>query len=160
ALTKFLPPFKLGGALLAMASWSRDGGQGPDDYLVMITAKGEAVVYAGTDPSSASTSALVGVFKLPEPIGARCFLQIGSDLGVLTSQGIVPFSGVLGQSQSGAGQSAISNKIVGAFKNAYINRGTLFGWQLIEYPKQNLLICNAPMTEAVEQNQFVMNTNT
>jgi len=159
-LTKFLPPFRLGGSLLAMASWSRDGGSGPDDFLVMVSNKGEAVIYAGVDPSSATTSALVGVFKLPEPIGTRCFLKIGSDLGLLTSQGVVPFSSVLGQSQSGAGQSAISNKIVGAFKQSYISFGTRFGWQLIEYPKQNLLICNVPVAERVTQNQYVMNTNT
>jgi hypothetical protein len=159
-LTKFLPPFKLGGSLLAMASWSRDGGSGPDDNLVFLSTKGEAAVYAGTDPASASTSALIGVFKLPEPIGRRCFLPIGSDLGVLTSQGIVPFSAVLGQSASGAGRSAITNKIVGAFRESYLSAATNFGWQLIEYPKQNLLIANVPVAERTRQYQYVMNTNT
>lgn len=159
-LTKFLPPFKLGGYLNAIATWTRDGGSGPDDHLVFLSSKGECIVYIGTDLSSASTSALVGIFKIPEPIGRRCFLKVGGDLAVLTSQGVVPLSQVLATSEAGAANTAITDKISPSFRSAYIARGTAFGWQMIEYPKKNLLIANVPIAERTTQYQFVMNTRT
>jgi hypothetical protein len=45
-LTKFLLPFRMGGKLLAMGSWTRDGGTGPDDYAVFISTTGECIIYA------------------------------------------------------------------------------------------------------------------
>lgn len=159
-LTKFIPPFRKGGKLVALGSWSRDGGAGPDDHLVFLTSTGECAVYAGTDPASASTMGLIGVYPLPEPIGRRCLLPVGSDLCVLTSSGIEPLSGVLGQSASGAGQTAITNKISGAFASAYRAGGTLFGWQAVEYPKASLAIFNIPSAERSTQAQFVVNTAT
>src|SRR5262249_37724949 len=70
------------------------------------------------------------------------------------------FSAMLGTSPSGAGKSAITDKIVGAFRDSYRSAGTNHGWQLIEYPKQNLLVANVPIAERVTQHQYVMNTNT
>jgi hypothetical protein len=69
-------PFcKLGGYLMAIGSWSRDGGSGPDDMLVLVTSKGEVLIYSGTDPSSSTTFGLVGTFRIAEPIGRRCHRQ-------------------------------------------------------------------------------------
>lgn len=157
ALTKFVPPFRLGGNLLALISWTRDGGSGPDDYLVFLSTTGEAALYQGTDPASSDTFAQVGLFKFPEPIGQRCSVALGSDVGLLTSQGLLPLSAVLGLSTSGAGQSAITNKISNAFSAAYTLASTSFGWQMIEYPKAALLIVNVPQTERSVQIQYVMN---
>lgn len=160
AATKLpLGPFcKLGGYLLAIASWTRDGGAGMDDVAVFITSKGEAVVYSGTDPSSASTWTKVGTFRIPEPIGRRCVVQTGADLALITSQGVLPLSAILPLSQGGAAKVAATDKISGAVKTAYAGAGTAFGWQLIEYPKGQLLILNVPQTEGVTTHQYVMNT--
>ena len=40
--------FSLGGSLLAIATWTRDGGQGMDDVLAFITDKGQVAIYSGT----------------------------------------------------------------------------------------------------------------
>jgi hypothetical protein len=152
------PLCKLGGYLLAVASWSRDGGSGLDDYLVFITNKGEALVYQGTDPTNASTWALVGVFRVPEPIGRRCVVGLGGDLGVLTSQGLLPFSGILALSSAGSAKLAATDKISKAFDEAYEGSSTHFGWQVIEYPHERLLIINVPIVENSGVHQYVMNT--
>lgn len=156
-LTKFSPPFRLGGTLTALISWSRDGGSGPDDYLVFLSTTGEAALYVGTDPASADTFALVGVTKLAEPIGRRCVVTLGADVGLLTSIGVLPMSSVLGQSTSGAGQSALTNKISNAFTSSYQLASSNFGWQVIEYPKAALVIVSIPTTERSVQIQYVMN---
>ena len=50
--------FSKGGYLMAMGTWTIDGGFGTDDYCVFISSEGQAVVYKGTDPSSSTTWAL------------------------------------------------------------------------------------------------------
>jgi hypothetical protein len=154
------PLLKSGGKLIAIGSWSRDGGNGPDDYIVFVSSKGEVIVYAGTDPSSSTTSALVGVYRLGEPIGRRCMIKAGADLAILTSQGLVPLSQVTGLNISGQTQTSITNKISAAFRDAYLAVGTSFGWQVIEYPKRNIAIVNVPIAERVTAHQYVINTLT
>jgi hypothetical protein len=119
------PICKLGGYIVAMGSWSRDGGAGPDDLAVFLTNKGEVLIYSITDPTSASTISLLGVFKIPEPVGRRCIIKVGSDLAVITSQGLIPLSSVLGTSEAGQTNSAITDKITSAFRTAYERCGTI-----------------------------------
>jgi len=159
-LTKLSLPFRKGGKLMAMGSWTRDGGSGPDDLAVFLSSKGECAIYAGTDPSSSTTAALVGVFDIPEPIGRRCLINAGADLGILTSQGVVALSEVLKMTVGAASRAAFTDKIRGQFREQYQSTGTLFGWQCIEFPKENLLIVNVPIGERTTQHQYVMNINT
>lgn len=154
-----LGPFcKRGGYLLAIASWTRDGGSGPDDILVFITSRGEAILYSGTDPTSANTFQLVGVFNTPIAIGKRCFTQVGADLALITSEGILPLSNILPLSPGGAGQVAATAKISGAYQAAYQNGSAMFGWQVIENAREQLLVVNVPTVENTTTVQFVMNT--
>jgi len=156
-LTQFLPPFRKGGKCMAIGSWTRDGGSGPDDYLVFVSSRGECIIYAGTDPSSASTMALVGVFNIPDVIGRRCLIPAGAELCILTMQGLVPLSQILGMSPGAAARSSFTDKISGKFKTQFFTTGSLFGWQAIEYPRGNLVIVNVPIAERVSQHQYVMN---
>ncbi len=159
-LTKFQLPFRQGGHILAMGSLTRDGGSGSDDYAVFVSSKGECIIYSGTDPTSSTTSALVGIYNIPEPIGRRCLINAGSDLGVLTSQGLLPLSQILGMTTGAAARSSFTDKISGQFRDQYRTTGTLFGWQCIEFPKENILIVNVPIVERQTQHQYVMNINT
>lgn len=152
--------FTLGGYLMAIATWTRDGGSGPDDLIVFISSKGQTVIYSGTDPSDASNFSHVGTFKIAPPIGRRCVIKAGSDLGILTAIGLVPLSQVLAANQSGQVLVAITDKISGAFEDYYDRAGSSFGWQVVEYPRKQLLIVNVPQTERETQYQFVMNVRT
>jgi hypothetical protein len=81
-----------GGYLMAMATWTIDAGYGVDDLAVFITSEGEVLVYRGTDPSSATTWALVGVWWLGSPIGRRCYVKFAGDLLLICEDGLLPLS--------------------------------------------------------------------
>lgn len=151
---------KLGGYLVAMGSWTRDGGAGLDDVAVFITSMGEAILYSGTDPSSASTWQIVGIFRIPEPIGRNCLVKIGGDLAVITTQGVVALSEILPIASSGQGKKAATDMISGAYRLAYEIGSAQYGWQVVESPPEKLLIVNVPVVERTESIQYVMNTET
>jgi hypothetical protein len=87
--------FDLGPLMTSAATWSRwapgrwTQGWGPDDFAVFITSRGQVIVYAGTDPASADTWVLKGVYNIGAPIGRRCFSKVGGDLAVITVDGVV-----------------------------------------------------------------------
>ena len=69
--------FQLGGSLLFGATWSLDSGEGLDDVCVFVTTEGECAVYSGTDPSSASTWALQGVYRMGRPLNKNAWFKAG-----------------------------------------------------------------------------------
>lgn len=144
-----------GGFLVAQANWTIDGGQGPDDYLAFMSNKGQVVLYKGVDPATDFT--LVGVFDLPDIISNRCSARLGSDVGVITLQGLLPISQALPFNPSGVRSVALTNRIQNAMLQAAQAGQNLFGWQLIQFPAQSLTIMNVPIAENVQQVQFVMN---
>lgn len=149
---------RLGGTLKSMASWTIDAGYGVDDNLVFVTDKGEVIVYRGTDPASASTWALIGVWIIGAPISERCLLKYGGDLLVLTLDGLIPMASAL-QSSRLDPNIALSDKIQGAFAAAAAAYQNNFGWCLLYNAKNNALIVNVPVSDA-SQEQFVMNNIT
>ena len=151
--------FNKGGYLVAMGTWTIDGGFGADDYSVFITSEGQAAVYKGTDPSSSTTWALNGIYDLAPPLGAKCFCRMGGDLLVMTHRGIFSMSRVLKDTMLVA-TSALTDVIGEAFTSAAANGLTMKGWELIEYPEWNVLVCNIPLVEFTQSVQFVLNTKT
>lgn len=152
--------FTRGGYLMAIATWTRDGGAGSDDYFVAISSRGQCAMYRGTDPASATTWELAGVFDLPPPIGRRCFQKFGGDLLLITLEGVFPLSQLLAVDQSSARRVAISEKIATTFNAAAQSYATNFGWECCVYPKGTRLLINVPVSESVTAKQYVMNTLT
>lgn len=148
-----------GGYLMAMATWTIDAGYGVDDLAVFVTSNGDVLVYRGTDPSSASTWALVGVWWMGSPVGRRCFVKWKGDLLIICQDGVMQLSGALQSSRLNP-RVAITNKIQYAMSTAVTNYGSNFGWQLLPFPKQNLLLLNVPVSEGALQEQYAMNTIT
>lgn len=151
--------FKLGGHLVAQGSWTIDGGSGSDDYFVTITSEGEAAVYQGTDPASASTWALVGVYFVGRPLGTRCLTKYGGDLVYVSQTGIMQFSKILSSPVTG-NDIALSYKIQKVISQSAELYGSNFGWQPLMFPTQNALIVNVPITTNTTQYQYCMNTIT
>jgi hypothetical protein len=149
-----------GGYLVAIADWTVDGGNGPQDYMVFLSSRGQASIYAGTDPTNASTWTLVGTFDLAPPIGYRCATKIGSDVGLITQQGVVPLSQALPYDPSAERSVAITARIQNAMAQAAAQSLNLFGWQLISFAPQQLGILNVPQIENSIQVQYVMDTLT
>lgn len=151
--------FRLGGSLLAQASWTIDGGNGSDDYLVTVTTEGEAAVYRGTDPAVAGSWALVGIFFLGTPLGAKCLAKYGGDLIYLSQAGITELSKILKSVIIGRDE-ALSFKIQKVISTSAALYANNFGWQPIVYPTENALIVNVPATTNTLQYQYCMNTIT
>lgn len=152
--------FPRGGYLVAMATWTRDGGNGADDYALFISSLGEVAIYQGTDPASADTWALVGVFQLAPPIGRRCFLQYGGNILILTQQGVVPLSQILAIDTAQTNLFANTARISQAMTAAAVSYSSNFGWEMCVYPRGNRLIVNIPTVENSTAIQFVQNTLT
>lgn len=145
-----------GGTITTMATWTIDVGIGIDDNAVFISSEGEVLVYKGTDPSSPTTFALQGLFRMGNPIGTRCQIKYLGDVYVITDQGVMPMSQAILTAQVTI-KADLTNKIQPAVATAIQSTRTTFGWQLLPYPAQNMLIVNAPGSPTV---QFVMNTIT
>jgi hypothetical protein len=148
----------LGGYLVAMGTWTMDSGWGPDDFAVFITSRGQAIVYAGTDPSSSDTWAIKGVYNVGAPIGRRCFAKVGGDLAVITVDGVISLAQAISMDRAAVQRVAITNKIQRAMNTAAKSAKDNFGWELVTYAKGTACYLNVPLTEATLQHQYVMNT--
>lgn len=151
--------WRLGGELKVIVPLSQDSGSGPDDFLAFISDKGEVAVYQGTDPASANTWALVGVFRIGAPIGDRAALRVGGDAAIITDDGVISLLKAMQFDRSAQRQASITDRIQPLFAS-YVRSGrTLFGWQGIAYPAGNWAVFNIP-TSATGRVQLVMNTIT
>ena len=147
ALTKF-PLSRVagfGGNLIAMGTWTHDGGAGVDDHAVFIMSSGDVIVYQGSDPGSASDWALVGIYHIGTPLGVRGVAKIGGDLVLMTTEDYVTLSAVLTSGQIGS-----ASKLSGAVKAASSNKA-LFGWQVVVDQSKELMIFNVPTIDGYDQ---------
>lgn len=162
--------FSRGGSLVAVGTWAWPG-LAPDSYVSFMTDQGQVAVYQGIDPSSSSTWSLIGVFDVGKPLGPRALVKYGSDLMVMTTDGIIAMSKVLQNDRSQTDSAAITGKIDGAFAGAVRAYKANFGWQGIYYPGNTstgalstsaggLAIFNIPTASDSTAVQFVQNTQT
>lgn len=157
ALTAFnvQAQFKNGGYLMAGGSLTRDGGDGLDDLLVLISSKGEVIIYQGLDPAVDFT--LVGRYAIGAPLGRKCFMKAGADILALTIDGIVGISTIITLDRAASNKAALSDKIRDAFNQASKLYKDNFGWQAISYPRGNMVLFNIPVATGDDQHQYVIN---
>lgn len=147
-----------GGNLIKMDTWSIDAGNGPDDLAVFLMSSGDVIVYAGSDPGSASGWSLVGKYRIGSPIGYRSTLKIGAELYAITQSGFQPMSEIakLGVTKQSV---VLSDAIRNAVSTAAAGTGSLKGWQGLLYPRGNYALFNIPQSTSVFH-QYVVNTET
>jgi hypothetical protein len=148
--------FTRGGYLMAMGTWSLDAGYGMDDYAVFVSSEGQVAVYKGTDPASAATWALIGIYDVGSPIGRRCMMKYAGDLTIICQDGLAPMSKALMSSRVNS-QSMLTDKIqhvIGDYIGTY---SANFGWETALFPKANMLLMNIPISPTASR-QVVMNT--
>ena len=127
-----------GGYLQAMGTWTLDAGQGADDYAVFVTSMGEVIVYNGTDPTTAATWALKGVWQLGQTFARRCFFKWAGDLLLLTQDGLVPLASAL-QSSRLDPRINLTDKIFYPISVACSNYYANFGWQINYFASEKCL---------------------
>jgi hypothetical protein len=150
--------FTKGGFLMAMGTWSIDAGNGPDDYAVFMSSLGQCAIYQGTDPSSANTWALVGVFDMGAPIGRRCLTRVGADIALICIDGVIPLSKAMIFERAAVVKVSLTERIQRVMNQSARLYRDNFGWQLISYPRGTRAILNIPIEENTDQVQYVMNT--
>lgn len=141
-----------GGGVCAFATLSGDGGDGPQDLAVFITTEGEAIVYAGTDPASPTTWALVGRWALPRPLAAphRCVAPHGGDVLYLSDAGILPLSAF----RSGADaatvidKAALTRAIGETWRTTASESRSASGWGIIPLARYSTVVANVPRGSA------------
>jgi hypothetical protein len=147
-----------GGYLQAMGTWTIDAGYGVDDYAAFVTSQGEVIVYKGSNPSDPNDWSLIGVWQLGQTFSRRCFFKFAGDLLLLTEDGLVPLASAL-QSSRLDPKINITDKIYFAINQAADLYAQNFGWQIIAFPKYNMLIVNIPIGNGI-YDQYVMHTIT
>lgn len=154
------PIFDKGGSILCQATWTLDGGSGADDLAVFVTTQGQVAVYQGLDPSDANNWALVGVYDLGLPLSRRSLIKYGSDLVLLTTDGVVPLSQALTLDRAQENLVALTQKIQNAFQQATQRFRGNFGWEGVLYTKGTLAIFNIPTASLSRSEQYVQNVQT
>jgi hypothetical protein len=150
-----------GGSILATANWTVDAGEGVDDRFVVVTTMGQVLIFEGTDPSSASSWNLAGIFNVARPIGRRCILRYGSDLYIITTDGLYSLTSLLTPTAVSP-STAITDKVRIAFQQAARSFSSGAGWQAVYYPKGRYVLVNVPQGTAAGSvtHQYVMNAET
>jgi hypothetical protein len=138
--------FREGGTLAFGATWSLDSGDGLDDKCVFVSSKGEVAVYEGTDPSSGSTWALVGVYKIGEPLDKHASFRTGGDQALLTEDGIVSVAQALQSDRAALQATAITYPIEDAWQEAIARRSGSYPITATLWQRQTLLLVGVPTT--------------
>lgn len=152
--------FSRGGNLVAMGTYTVDGGSGADDYACFVTSQGQVAMYQGSDPSDSNAWSLVGVFDMARPLGTKCMGKMGGDLYLNTEVGVLPISQALKVDAAALNGIVITSNITPVINEIARQYKDNFGWQVIAYPKGSMAIINVPASEGVNQYQLVMNTVT
>lgn len=146
--------FARGGTLTDGASFTFDGGDGPDDYTCFLSSEGEVVVYSGTNPGSASAWTRVGTFYAGKPVGDRPFVQLGGDLGVITRNGLVQISQVFRGGAPVETLRYLTARISPTWRDSVVVGELFDGWEGLYYPDGDYLLINVPLS-ATTAKQYV-----
>ena len=145
--------FKQGGHLVGLYNWSYDGGAGVDDALIAISSTGDVVVCQGVDPSDADSFNIRGTWNMgPPPAGRDIAFEVGGDLYLLSSLGLLPISRLVVGAETRAYETA---KIGNLFNRLMLTRRELRGWSMHLHPQDNALVLLHPDYSAESNQQLV-----
>jgi len=148
-----------GGSVRGLINWTLDSGVGVDDYLVVVGTEGDVGVWQGTDPTSAATFGLKGVWYVgPVPAIGRFFTAYGGDVMILSELGLVPMSRLV-NGQFSEIQPGPSSKIQNVLSPIIVKYRNDASWDVIIVPNSDVLIIKLPPQNGIYV-QYAMNVNT
>jgi hypothetical protein len=103
---------------------------------------------------------LVGVYDVGYPLSRRSLIKYGSDLVIVTSDGVIPLSQALQLDRAQENLVALTQRIQNAFQDSTQRYRRNFGWEGTLYPKGSLAIFNIPTVEGSRSVQYVQNIQT
>lgn len=149
--------FQLGGSLMIGATWSQDSGDGMDDRCVFVSDQGEVAVYAGTNPASSADWALVGLYRMPPPLGQDAHVRAGGDIVFATSGGLIPLSEVISKDPAALELSSISRNIRPSWNSQVRSSLAAQPWHVVKWPREQLIAIVMPTSD---EEVFVANSET
>lgn len=151
AITGTLTKFPLGtvaqsgGNVVCLNTMSNDGGDGPNDYLIIALSTGETLFYGGIDPTAQATFALVGRYQMAPPINIRAIVRYGGDCYLTTRNDHTQMSTILAALASG--QPPPPSKATGAVQAAVAANAAGFGWQAVFFGDGHKILFNIPNSD-------------
>lgn len=157
AATKFDfgPLFRMGGRLAGLYTWTVDGGNGADDFLVAVSTSGDVVLFGGTDPVAADFGQLGDWFLGGFPAGRRLGVQFGGDMLLLSVQGVISLQKLV-SGQLVSPDVYETRNIRPLIVAAMVDQKDRIGWEMNVHPQANFLLVNSPGVPGLPQEQFVM----
>jgi hypothetical protein len=149
-----------GGYVSAVINWTLDAGTGIDDHLVVVGTQGDMGVWTGTDPQSANTFALRGVWYIgPVPEFGRYFTPAGGDVLILSSLGLQQVSKLVnGQFiEQDPGPAAKIQSVLNPLVQTYLNSQA---WEVLVVPSSNVFLISPPPSDINTYQQYAMNLTT
>lgn len=126
ALTTFqLSQIASGGKCVAIGAWSRDAGDGADDFTVFVMNTGQVIVYQG-DPKKSFR--LEGKYMAPRPVGVGAVVQVGGELVILTVAGLIPVSAIMAGNAFDPVALEKWGKVAPSWTADFKRYGTQLGW--------------------------------
>jgi hypothetical protein len=151
--------FQRGGSLLFGASWSLEDNSGLTANCAFVTTEGEVAVYQGTDPGSASTWSLVGVYRVGRPLGRKAWIRAGGDIVIATDVGFVPLSQAVARDYAALAPVAVSYAIEREWNSAVTRRTS--PWHCEVWPTQQMAVIATPAVVGdTSAKMFVANVRT
>jgi hypothetical protein len=144
-----------GGNIIAVTTYSHDGGNGVQDFIVFIMGGGDALIFFGNDPGNLNAWAEVGRYRISPPVSPRAVCQYGAEAFITTYDDHVPLQQQLVALK--LGQLPPRSKVSNAVQAAVQANGSAFGWQALYYPRGRRLIFNIPNPDG-SFDQHVCNT--
>lgn len=139
--------FGRGGTLQFGGTWSQDSGAGLDDKCVFVSSEGQVAIFGGTDPSTASTFALQGVYDITKPLGKNATMVAGGDFVIATEEGLVPVSEATLKDPAALSIAAVSRQIEQAWKDEVLVRRNA-PWEILKWSTNNMVIVALPVIDS------------
>jgi hypothetical protein len=149
-----------GGYVSALLNWTVDAGFGIDDYLVAIGTEGDVAVWEGTDPTSATTFQIKGVWYVgPVPRHGVYFTPFGGDVMIVSELGLVPMSKLIVGQYTQDQQIGPASKIQSVFAPLVRRLIDEKYFDVFVVPSSEVLVIKLP-ADGGTYRQFAMNVTT
>jgi hypothetical protein len=100
--------------LMFVTAWTTNQGNQNEELLVVVSRRGEVLLYSGDNPEAANWQ-LIGRTFIPTVLGPKAFCKLGNDLIIYTKLGPVPLSSAISSGALPSDEYNISSKILKAF---------------------------------------------
>jgi hypothetical protein len=149
-----------GGSVSALINWTLDAGFSIDDFLVVVGTEGDIGVWQGTDPTSADTFSLKGVWYVgPVPKYGTFFTPFGGDVMIVSELGLVPMSKLLNGQYTEDQQIGPASKIQSVFAPLVRKLRNEKFFNVFVVPSSDVLVIKLP-NDGGTYRQFAMNVIT